>query len=56
MAQGHDNKRSVLPPKHLQKKFEKQCLALADVAAQQRRALEKAEAAFFALMAQCFPT
>ncbi|MBN3723940.1 restriction endonuclease subunit S [Burkholderia sp. Ac-20379] len=48
--------RIPLPPEHLQKKFEEQCRALADVAAQQRRSLEKAEAAFRALMAQCFPT
>ncbi|SDF81862.1 type I restriction enzyme, S subunit [Paraburkholderia phenazinium] len=47
--------RIPVPPEHLQKTFEEQCQALADLAAQQRRSLEKAEAAFRALMAQCFP-
>ncbi|WP_186043053.1 MULTISPECIES: restriction endonuclease subunit S [Burkholderia] len=47
--------RIPLPPGHLQREFEEQCRALADLTAQQRRSLEKAEAALNALMARCFP-
>ncbi|CAB3743911.1 hypothetical protein LMG24238_07166 [Paraburkholderia sediminicola] len=44
------------PPIDLQEKFDEHCKALTDLAAQQRTALEKAEATFQALLARAFPS